>query len=417
MLTFPRPIASLRIVISAIALLLLVSACSAKEQGQGTATTSTTSTTTSVVERTQTLRIAVVVNESAPTADADEELEAILTEAAAILSPLHEIDVELQTVSVEAPGQAQGAMSALIIDGVSVVITGCDDATVPSVIEAAVTSELLTVTGCVSLPRPDISSIVETLDTDLFLDLSNLADNAPAIMAHSSSEGFENLAVVRSNLIPSVEQTCIDVAASSGDSSVVTDVTFTELIDDPADVVSVLSGALSGTGEVGAIVVCALPPAIGDITTALRDAGLDHPVIAPWYADTQTWAADSGDVAIIAPASRHGNDPVDTTTSLFAAMEETEFMPVAIDVVTADALAILIDAAERADSVGSQRIAETIRQSGADIVVPTISGMVSLDGPNSSPVLRNYRVIAVVDGVPTTEDEVVFAGSVELRGG
>lgn len=404
-------------VVFAIALALVATACSAQQQQASESTTTTTTTTTTVVDRTQTLRVAVVINEAAPTAEADDELEAILTEAAAILDPLHDIDVELRTVSVEDPGQAEGALSALINDGVSVVITGCDDATVPSVIEAANAAELLTVTGCVSLPRPDISGIMDTLNTDLFLDLSNLADNAPAILTHATTEGFENLAVVRSNLIPDVEQTCIDVASGAGGSEVVADVTFTELIDPPADVASVLNGALPSDADVGAIVVCALPPALGDIAAALRDIGLEQQIIAPWYGDTQTWAEGTDDLVIVAPASRHGDDPVDTTSELFEAMQETEFLPVAIDVVPADALAILVDAAERADSVGSQRIADMISESGPDVVVEAVSGAVSLNGPTSSPVLRNYRVISISDGSPSFESQVILAEDDGLRGG
>ncbi len=393
----------------AVLLALLASACTdASQQAdeEPTATSSTSSSTTQA-PRAPTLRLAVIVNESAPTAAADSELESILSEAVEILAPRNSVEVELRTVSVEAVGQAEGAMAALINDGVNVVITGCDDATVPSVIEAAVASELLTVTGCVSLPRPDISGTIANINTDLFLDLSNLADNAPAILAHASSQGFENLAVVRSNLIPDVEQTCLDVAASSSDVSVATDVTFTELIDAPADVAEVLRGALPGDVEVGAIVVCALPPAIGDITIALREAGLDQQVIAPWYADSQTWVDGAGDVAIITPASRYGDDPVDATTELFAAVGETEFVPVAIDVVTADVLAILLDAAERADSVGSQRIADAVRNSEPNLVVDGISGPVSLDGPNDSPVLRSYRVLSLDDdGTPFFSGEI-----------
>ena len=126
---------------SAVLFALVATACSTAQQAEQT-TTTTTSTTTTAAPAPPTLRLALVINETGPTASADQELETILTKAVEILAPMNTTEVELRTVSVEVPGQAQGAMASLINDGVSVVVTGCDDATVPAVIEAAVDLDL-----------------------------------------------------------------------------------------------------------------------------------------------------------------------------------------------------------------------------------------------------------------------------------
>ena len=114
--------------------------------------------------------------------------------------------------------------------------------------------------------------------------------------------------------------------------------------------------------------------------------------------DRQVWTEVHGDVSVVAPASRHGDDPETSTQDLFEAMEGTDFAPAAIDVVAADTLAILIDAAERSSSVGSRRIAEAIRDAEGGVVVDAVSGELALTGSAVAPVVREYRVVTITDG-------------------
>ncbi len=371
----------------------------------------TTTTTTTLAERPSVIRVALVVNNAAPTASADRELEAILTETVGLLGDRGSIEVELRTVTVDSPGQSEGVMAGLINDGVSVVISGCDDATVPAVIDAATRAELLAVTGCVSLPRPDLSGIVDTIDTSFFLDLSSLGDNAGAIASYAAATERDNIAVVRSNLVPDVEQTCLDLVEQAEDVTVAANVVFTELVDAPSNVASVLAGSIAEQESVNAIAICALAPSVGDVTIALREVGLFQPVITPWYSDAQQWENTSGQIAVLTPASRYGDDPTSSTRELFVAMEETDFAPVAVDVVAADVLAILVDAAERASSVGSLRIADAIRDADSDVTVDGISGSLALTGDDLAPVRREYRVVTIEDGgEPLVSAQVVAGG-------
>ena len=191
---------------------LVLGACSLGGQAATPASTTTsTTTTTTVPDRPDTIRIGLAVNGDAPTAEFDAQIEAILEEAAISTAAETGISIDLRPVSITTPGQAEGAMLSLINDGVNVVITGCDDATVPAVVEAATANELLAVTGCVSLPRPDIDRLSSEINSDLFIDLSALRDNARAIANHADAEGFSSLAVVGSTLVPDVERVCVDL--------------------------------------------------------------------------------------------------------------------------------------------------------------------------------------------------------------
>ena len=306
-------------------------------------------------------------------------------------------------MSIETAGQAEGTMLSLINDGVSVVITGCDDATVPSVVEAATTNELLAVTGCVSLPRPDVARLDQEIDEQLFLDLSSLSDDARAIANHAVDAGFDSIGVLSSNLLPDVDRTCLDLAAAlpaEATSQITAEVSFTELVDAPTNVVEDFSVAL-GDEQVDAIVVCALPPTAGDIVPVLRGQGFDQPVIVPWYADAQLWPSNTNDVFVVTPASRYGDDPQGRTTELFEALIEQGEEPDAVDVVTADTLAILTDAAVRTGSVGSRRLAEAIdtRVTATDGDILGLSGALHVGGDADVPVRRVYRVIAIEDGI------------------
>ncbi len=357
------------------------------------------------------------MNSTAPTADVDEQIAAILTEAAETATESSGISIELRQVMIESPGQAEGTILSLINDGVSVIITGCDDATIPAVVQAATANELLALTGCVSLPRPDIGRLAAEIDSELFIDLSNLADNATAIANHAASSDFASVGVIRSNLFPDVERTCIDlqneVANPSNDALAQTDtgqvppgtvrvgaeIIFTELVDAPGDVATDLLGSL-GEADLDAVVICALPPTVGDVVSALRESGFDQPVIVPWYGDAQVWESDTTNVFVITPASRYGDDPQTATASLFDALVADGRDPNAVDVVTADALSVLTHAAASGGSVGSRSLADTIQSGDAFERGEGVSGLLG-PGNEEIPVRRVYRVIEINDGEAT----------------
>lgn len=418
---------------------LVLGACSLGGQAATPASTTTsTTTTTTVPDRPDTIRIGLAVNGDAPTAEFDAQIEAILEEAAISTAAETGISIDLRPVSIATPGQAEGAMLSLINDGVNVVITGCDDATVPAVVEAATANELLAVTGCVSLPRPDIDRLSSEINSDLFIDLSALRDNARAIANHADAEGFSSLAVVGSTLVPDVERVCVDLQdelapevnvegepEATGDVvdvegeqlldedededevgdgvvddqsvSIIAKVNFVELVDAPGNVVSDLVAATE-VDPPDAIVVCALPPTVGDIVSELRNRGFDQPVILPWYGDGQTWADGTRDVFIVTPASRYGDDPAELTTSLFEALTIDGEQPDAVDIVTADTLSVLSDAAARSGSVGSQRVATAIRNGDLTTPISGISGSLHVGGDDLTPVQRVYRVVAIEEG-------------------
>ena len=418
---------------------LVLGACSLGGQAATPASTTTsTTTTTTVPDRPDTIRIGLAVNGDAPTAEFDAQIEAILEEAAISTAAETGISIDLRPVSITTPGQAEGAMLSLINDGVNVVITGCDDATVPAVVEAATANELLAVTGCVSLPRPDIDRLSSEINSDLFIDLSALRDNARAIANHADAEGFSSLAVVGSTLVPDVERVCVDLQdeltpevnvegepEATGDVvdvegeqlldedededevgdgvvddqsvSIIAKVNFVELVDAPGNVVSDLVAATE-VDPPDAIVVCALPPTVGDIVSELRNRGFDQPVILPWYGDGQTWADGTRDVFIVTPASRYGDDPAELTTSLFEALTIDGEQPDAVDIVTADTLSVLSDAAARSGSVGSQRVATAIRNGDLTTPISGISGSLHVGGDDLTPVQRVYRVVAIEEG-------------------
>ena len=390
---------------------IAIAGCTSVQDSTSAPTTSTTSTPVAPpepVDRPTTIRIGLAVNESAPTAEFDAEIQRILTETMAILADDSSLNVELTTLNVETPGQAEGSIAALVQNGVSVVITGCDDTTIPSVVEAATASQLLAATGCIALPRPDIDLSEGEIDADLFLDLSSLADNARAIASYATTQSLGSLGIIRSTLLPDVERTCLDLqeellaAGGSSPVQVNAEAVFAELVDAPADVVATLQAAAAQAegGELDAFVVCALPPTVGDVVASLRAAGFTQPVIVPWYGDTQSWAEDANNVVVITPASRYGDDPEVRTTDLFEALAVDDQVADAVDVVTADALAILVDTALRAESVGSRRLAETIADAASSAEIEGVSGVLRTGGDDAAPVERTYRVISIENGEP-----------------
>lgn len=400
---------------------LTFAACTTSNEAVAPVEPETTTTTAPEVpfERPNTIRIGIAVNEAAPTALFDAQIETILAEAALGVTEATGVSIDLRSVSIERTGQANGTVSSLINDGVSVIITGCDDATVPSVVEAATGNELLAVTGCMSLPRPDIDRLGSEIDDDLFIDLSDLSDSADAIANFvQGTLDASSVGVIASDLFPDVERTCIDLvpdgdadAISTSDGGALLDVaplstTFTELLDAPTEVVSELQSS-AGDETLDAIVICALPPTVGDVVGALRIAGFDQPIVLPWHADGQQWDDATTNVFVVTPASRYGDDPAMDVNELFQTLADVGEEPNAVDVVTADTLRVLANAATAGGSVGSRSLADTIRNSAAFPVegIDGLSGALITSSTDHA-VERVYRVIEIEDGEPSFLTEV-----------
>ena len=399
---------------------VLLAGCTSADTTTEPVQASTSSTTEAPAAEPPTLRVGIVVNEAATTAPFDEQIIAALSNSADDLTETSGLRIDLRTVSVETPIGTEDAVRSLIDDEVSVIITGCDDETVPSVVQTATTNGLLTTTGCASLPRPAVDRVSREVNDELFIDLSSLTDDARAIanVVEGSLEA-SFVGVLHSDLFPDVERTCVDLIAQPDDTSddspllsiPSTTMSFTELVDDPTNVVTDLQTALldtaSGDEVPDALVICALPPTIGDVVSGLREAGVDLPIVVPWYGDAQSWAVGTDDVFVVTPASRHGDDPEPVVNDLFAALTTGENAPGAAAVVAADTLSILVAAAGDGTLLDAQRLADTIRDSSA-FPAGDIAG---LSGPlvtwsGDDPVERVYRVLEIQNGEPQFHEQV-----------
>ena len=346
------------------------------------------------------LRIGMVLNIAAPTAERDQQvsnvlMSAIRTNSAAGLA-------QLETIQIDEPDDVASAVEALRGLGVTIIVTTCDDGTVPDVISSGLANDMLVLTGCTTLPRPIIEST-----SDLVIDVASLATSSDAIALAldellddlPEEEGLEEealedeaveagprVATLASDLIPDVAGECTNVEAAAS-SEVVVSERFTGLVDDPEVVVADLSEQLQ---EVDAIVLCALAPTVGEVVSALRANELGQPIVVPWFADDQTWSDDIDDVWIVAPSSRYGDDPIEEINSLYALLGD----PVATDVITADTLTSLVDAVQRAGSVRPAQMAEVLRAEP----FAALSGELTLNRLGN--VERTYRLLEVVDGEP-----------------
>ncbi len=330
-----------------------------------------------------TVKVGAIVNTDAPTAERDERLVEVLTEATTTSAPGAAVSIEV--MRIDEVGDVESAVSSLAGRGVTVIAALCDDASVPPTVDAAIASGMLAITACVTLPTPTLTST-----SPMFIDLAGMHDAPAAIAAWSHELGAQRVATIRSDLVDDVEATCLDVEASFADLDLALDasVTFTELVDEPALVVSSASPLLN---EADVIVLCALPPTTGDIVTALRFAGHDQPIVVPWFADSQVWPSSIDGVSVVSPASRHGDDPDEQVTVL---LDELGPKAEAVDVVAADSIWMLSLAAERAGSVGSMRIADAMRQGPTAV----LSGSLSLVEGGSQTEGRTYRAITVTSG-------------------
>lgn len=330
-----------------------------------------------------TVKVGAIVNTDAPTAERDERLVEVLMEATTTAATGAAVQIEVMRIDEVA--DAESAVASLAGLGVTVIAALCDDASVPPIVDAAVASGMLAITACVTLPTPTLTS-----SSPMFIDLAGMHDSPAALASWVDELGADNVATFRSDLIGDVDATCLEAETALVDLGVALDasVTFTELVDDPATVVSTASPLLA---EVDVIVLCALPPTAGDVVTALRLAGHDQPVVVPWFADGQVWPATIDGVSVIAAASRYGDDPEERVTKL---LDELGPTAEAVDVVAADSISMLSLAAERAGSVGATRLADAMRRETTAVV----SGTLSLVGRGAQTEGRSYRAIAITGG-------------------
>jgi len=330
------------------------------------------------------LRIGMVLNISAPTAARDEHLRDVF-ESTIDSSPDNAI-ARLETIQIDEESDVGAAVNALRGLGVTVLVTTCDNETVPSVVDAGLAANMLVLAGCATIPRPEF-----TADSELFFDVSALPASAETAARSLDlildDDREEPVAIFRSDLLPDVERECSAIENELGQRPVSLTESFTELVDDPMLFVEQFTEPLN---EVGAIVLCSLSPTTGDFTTALRDAGIDHPVLVPWFSDDQPWSDDTNNVWIIGPSSRYGDDPVSELNELYGVVDEPE----TTDILAADTLTVLVAAVERTGSANPARLAEVISSSpimglGGELVVNDLDQ-----------VERSYRLIEVSNGAP-----------------
>jgi hypothetical protein len=332
-----------------------------------------------------TVKLGVIVNTSAPTADRDSRVVDVIS-AATNLSTAS-IAVDLEVIEIDEVSDTSSAVGALIERGVTVIAALCDDATVPAVVDASVAAGVLAVTACVTIPRPTL-----TVSSPLFLDLAGLPDAADALAEWSVEREASRVATLRSDLVPDVENACVDYerAIAARGLSLTVSSTFTELLDDEDELVASVAPLLE---DADLIAMCSLPPTAGTLVTALRAAGFEQPIVVPWFTDGQLWPATTDDVFVIAPASRYGDEPNEEIRALLTSIGSDAQ---ATDIVAADMIAMLSSAAGRSGSIGSTRIAEAIRGETSEV----LSGELRVSNDGSGPDGRTYRVIAVDDGQP-----------------
>ncbi len=276
------------------------------------------------------LRIGTIVAADSPTAPDDEALRLALDAAANATDGR----VVLDSIDIDDEAEAGAAVASLVERGVTVIVTSCDDRVVPAVIDEAIASGLLAVTGCVAVPSPDIGLV-----DDLFADLAGLSDDADALAQVVDANGWSTPMVLSSSLVSDVADVCDRGARSLRRSgSAVTVESWLGLVDDPDEVVAGLE-----VNDVDSIVLCALAPSVVDMVEAIRRAGIDLPVLVTWPAADVEFDSGVGDVFVLDP----GGD-ADSGR--------------AVDAVTADAVELLDAAATRANSSGSIRISEVLRR-------------------------------------------------------
>jgi len=339
------------------------------------------------------LRIGMVLNISAPTAERDEQVRDVLD--AAIRASPAAANSRLETVQIDEADDIDAAVVALRGLGVTVLVTTCDDGTVPSVVDAGLDNQMLVLSGCATIPRPELS-----IDSDLFIDVGTLTTSPAATVAglHEmlGDDGQWNVATIASDLVPDVAGECSAIEDALSPAQLHSSGRFTGLIDDSAVTVAALDETAA---EVDAFVLCALAPTVGDLSTALRNSGFEQPIVVPWFSDDQTWPGETNDVWIVAPSSRYGDDPVGEVNELYDIVDDSG----STDIVAADTLSILVNAVGRIGSVSPARLAEVLREAPST----GLGGELTLRP--SGQVERTYRLLEVIDGEPE------FASSIQAQ--
>ncbi len=384
MLTIPRNTAGFHAAILAVA--LVATSCTSGVDSQTAPPITVAAADAESDVGIDAINVGLVLNTASPTAARDARLVDVLAASAEAVSASQPVEVLIDTVTISDLDDAPAAVRELVNRGVTVIATSCDNLSMPTVVDAAIDEQLLAVTGCVAIPKPELD-----VSSRLFIDLASL-DDAPAAMANwADTQDLTSLAVLSSNLIPDVDQTCADIAEFASAPPKAIDVSvdgsFVGLVDDPETLVASLG---EGLASVDAIVVCALAPALGDVVAALRSAGNEQPILVPWFGEPQRWDPQLTDIFLFSPSSVHGDDPVAEVTNLLDSIEEAE----AVDVVAADTLAALATSVTRSNSVGSRRIADATRGSTIDV----LSGEIAVGQGIQLPVARSYRVLEVADG-------------------
>lgn len=340
------------------------------------------------------VNIGIVLNTASLTADRDLRLAEVMAASAGAVNELQPVEVFVETVTISDPADAPAAVVELVNRGVTVIATSCDDSTMGVVVETALAEQLLAVTGCVTIPKPELD-----ISDRLFIDLASLDDAPSAMATWAQGQDIGSIALLSSELIPDVEQTCSDfekfATAAPAGIEIVAKASFVELVDDPNAVVDSLADRLP---EADAIVVCALAPTLGDVVDALRNSGLDQPVLVPWFGQPQAWNDSISDVFILSPSSVDGDDPASEVVDLYDELTAAE----PTDVVAADTLAVVAAAANASQSVGSRRLANAMRGE----TINGVSGTLAVGDGVELPVTRSYRVLEVSNGRITVVDTV-----------
>ena len=323
------------------------------------------------------LRVGAVIDQNSPSVDRDTRLLDRVREAAAIVDTGH--DLQLEVATINEPGDIPGALDLLTELGVTVLLTTCDTTSVPLIAEASAERSLLTVTGCATLPHPDIRR------SPLFADLANLDHVHEAMSTWARQEDLGRAAVVASKLLRDVAEVCTDFEASfeRRGGTIVGSTDFTGVLD-PVSEVAVEAAAT--TAEADVVAVCALPGTIGPLITELRANGVEQPIVVPWFADDEDWT-DLDGVHLVATASQHGDDPDPLVDSFLEGGTSG-------DAVLLDTVATLTLAADAADSVGSQRLNDAL----LDTEFAAPSGPLEVDSDTRKTRGRTYRLIEIENG-------------------
>ncbi len=323
------------------------------------------------------LRVGAVIDQNSPSVDRDTRLLDRVREAAALVDGGH--DLQLEVATIDEADDIPGALDLLTELGVTVLLTTCDTASVPLIAEASAERSLLTVTGCATLPHPDVPR------SPLFADLANLDHVHEAMSTWARQEDFSAAATVSSDLLRDVAEVCGNFEDSfvRRGGSIISSTTFTGILDPVADVSIEVSAPAT---DADVLAVCALPGTIGPLITELRASGLDQPIVVPWFADNEDWG-DLDDVHLVATASRHGDDP-DQLVDEFVGDGASD------DAIVLDTVATLTLAADATGSVGSQRLNDAL----LDVEFPAPSGPLEIDSDTRKTRGRTYRLIDIDDG-------------------